>query len=33
MRSVFYWLFDGFDMTETERRTGEVLFWLDACAR
>ena len=30
---MFYWLFDGFAMTESEKRTGEILFWLDGAKR
>ena len=30
---MFRWLFDGFDMTENEKLTGEVLFWLNGGAQ
>lgn len=30
---MFRWLFDGFDMTDGEKLTGEVLHWLDGGAR
>ena len=30
---MFRWLFDGFDMTDGEKLTGEVLFWLNGDAR
>lgn len=30
---MFRWLLDGFDLSESEKLTGEVLFWLDGCTR